>query len=397
LCFSISRLLFIQQLNLNTIRSFCSNKCSYSIAQQVNLFDSIKPLFAGKPLIIALNKIDLIKPENLSQENQELIRNISAQGTVIPMSTMNEEGVMNVKQMACEKLLEQRVDLKLKGKKVVNILNRLHLATPVPRDDKERPPVSRPGQQFYETNMETEEENSEELPEWMSGLNNQDWKKKYLLSNDDWKFDVIPEIMEGKNIADFIDPEIMQKLEELEKEEEIKEQDMENQMEEEDDDSSDLDEEDIELVKAIRDRKKVIVQRHRANKARNRAPLPTGADSSLKTIDKFESHLTEMGIDPSKAIERARSRSRSKSREPRKRTRSDNRERSKSRSISKTPEPGKGLRNVKQKLQADALARKAQKGRNSDARKGEADRTILDMKPKHLFTGKRGLGKTTRR
>ena len=34
---------------------------------------------------------------------------------------------------------------------------------------------------------------------------------------------VIPEIVDGKNIADFIDPDIMQRLEELEREEEMRE------------------------------------------------------------------------------------------------------------------------------------------------------------------------------
>ena len=44
--------------------------------------------------------------------------------------------------------------------------------------------------------------------------------ENYLLQNPDWKEDVIPEIMDGKNIADFIDPDIMEKLEALEREEE---------------------------------------------------------------------------------------------------------------------------------------------------------------------------------
>ena len=36
-----------------------------------------------------------------------------------------------------------------------------------------------------------------------------------------WKYDVVPEIMDGKNIADFVDPDILQRLDELEKEEEL--------------------------------------------------------------------------------------------------------------------------------------------------------------------------------
>ena len=40
------------------------------------------------------------------------------------------------------------------------------------------------------------------------------------MDNPAWKFDVMPEIMDGKNIADFIDPDIEEKLEALEREEE---------------------------------------------------------------------------------------------------------------------------------------------------------------------------------
>ena len=42
----------------------------------------------------------------------------------------------------------------------------------------------------------------------------------YILKKPEWKQDVIPEIMDGKNVADFIDPDIAEKLEALEREEE---------------------------------------------------------------------------------------------------------------------------------------------------------------------------------
>lgn len=42
----------------------------------------------------------------------------------------------------------------------------------------------------------------------------------YLLADDEWKFDTMPEIMDGKNVADFIDADIAEKLEALEREEE---------------------------------------------------------------------------------------------------------------------------------------------------------------------------------
>jgi nucleolar GTP-binding protein len=41
---------------------------------------------------------------------------------------------------ACEKLLAMRVELKLKGHKIGDVLNRLHLAEPQARDDTPRPP-----------------------------------------------------------------------------------------------------------------------------------------------------------------------------------------------------------------------------------------------------------------
>lgn len=44
--------------------------------------------------------------------------------------------------------------------------------------------------------------------------------ENYLLENEEWKSDTIPEIMDGKNIADFIDPDILERLDALEREEE---------------------------------------------------------------------------------------------------------------------------------------------------------------------------------
>ena len=40
------------------------------------------------------------------------------------------------------------------------------------------------------------------------GVYSMDMNKLYRLENDAWKYDIIPEIMDGHNIADFIDPDI---------------------------------------------------------------------------------------------------------------------------------------------------------------------------------------------
>lgn len=46
-----------------------------------------------------------------------------------------------------------------------------------------------------------------------------DMRKRWQLSNPGWKYDIAPEIIEGHNIADFIDPDIEAKLAALEAEE----------------------------------------------------------------------------------------------------------------------------------------------------------------------------------
>ncbi|KAL2521539.1 nucleolar GTP-binding protein 1 [Forsythia ovata] len=47
---------------------------------------------------------------------------------------------VGVKNAACERLLDQRIELKMKSKKLNNYLNRFRVAMPKPRDQKERPP-----------------------------------------------------------------------------------------------------------------------------------------------------------------------------------------------------------------------------------------------------------------
>ena len=61
------------------------------------------------------------------------------------------------------------------------------------------------------------------------------------------------------------------------------------------------------------------------------------------------------------------------------------------------PRQGSGLKDALQKNRAIKMGDKAQRRAGKDARKGEGDRHVPDLKPKHLFSGKRGIGKTDRR
>ncbi|CAF4883632.1 unnamed protein product, partial [Rotaria magnacalcarata] len=47
-----------------------SETCGYTLEEQLNLFNNIKVLFTNKPLIIALNKIDIKRLDELSPEKR---------------------------------------------------------------------------------------------------------------------------------------------------------------------------------------------------------------------------------------------------------------------------------------------------------------------------------------
>jgi hypothetical protein len=64
----------------------------------------------------------------------------------VAMSTLTGEGVTEVKTHAADKLLAMRVEVKLRTGKVNDVLNRVTVGEPKPRDSKERcvayqPPV----------------------------------------------------------------------------------------------------------------------------------------------------------------------------------------------------------------------------------------------------------------
>lgn len=187
--------------------------------------------------------------EDLVPENRTLVQDIIDSENVqcIQVSCHSEEGVMELKNIACDALLAHRVDSKLKGSKINSVINRIHVAQPVPRDDVVRAPFipdsvkerkkynkSDPNRRKLLHDIEQEEEDRDGIfsislkstssPFMVCAtdrVNNRSiLSADYLLANEEWKFDIMPEIMDGKNIADFIDPDIAEKLEALEREEE---------------------------------------------------------------------------------------------------------------------------------------------------------------------------------
>ncbi|PIN13153.1 GTP-binding protein CRFG/NOG1 (ODN superfamily) [Handroanthus impetiginosus] len=422
-----------------------SGSCGYSIAQQAALFHSIKSLFMNKPLIIVCNKTDLQPLEGISEDDMksvmemkaEAMKTVIAEGgeptdddsVLLTMSTLTEEGVISVKNAACERLLNQRVEMKMKSKKLNDCLNRFHVAMPKPRDQKERPPcipqavLEAKAKQAKQT-AEKERRKLErdlENENGGAGVYSASLKKHYILANDEWKEDVMPEILDGHNVYDFIDPDVLMRLEELEREESVLQG-----LEADDDfemDGAELSPEEQAALAEIRKKKSLLIQQHRLKKstAESRPIVPRKFDKDKQfTTERMGRQLSSLGLDPTLAINRARSKSRGRKRErsldrgdndgvdsmevdgdqPNKKLRLRSRSVSRSRSKSRPPAevvPGEGFKDTAQKKKAIKMAKSSSKKRNKDARRGEADRVIPNLKPKHLFSGKRSTGKTDRR
>ncbi|XP_018534380.1 nucleolar GTP-binding protein 1 [Lates calcarifer] len=378
-----------------------SEQCGHTLQEQLELFNSIRPLFANKPLIIVANKCDVKKINELSEENQKIFADLSAQGiSVTETSTLTEEGVMQVKTEACDWLLAHRVDTKMKGKKVHDVLNRLHLAMPAKRDDKERPPFIPEGALMRKKAMEVDAPKRKLEKDLEMELGDDyvlDLQKYWDLMNEDERHDKIPEVWEGHNIADYIDPDIMKKLEELENEEELKERAGEYDS---DDESEDEEMQEIRvLAKQIREKKQLMVAKSKEKDVHGpRMPRTTTkverkklekemSDLGLDMNDKDESHYAQQAR-RSRSVAKKRKREAS-SAPPTSKTRSQ--------SASRPPRDQSGLRDPKMAKKAKKMMKNSQKGMNRQGKKGESDRHVFDLKPKHLLAGKRKSGTTDRR
>lgn len=377
-----------------------SGTCGYSIDAQLGLFRNISPLFSQKPLVVVVNKTDLMRLEDLdaAQREQILATVKQANATVLQMSCNLDDGVADVKNTACELLLEKKIGFVQAKNAFSSLENRLHVAKPSVRDDRARPPsIPESVLQHRKTGrVLTDEERQErkkekrmieilndiEEPNSLVGL---DIRKQWQLEDADAAYDVIPELMDGHNIADWIDPEIEQRLLELEQEEEeLILQELEHnanaqaELAREDFQMDDLTREAVQIV---RDKVKVL-RMERVVKRSN---------SKERTSDP---RIAAATIRADARVGRKRTRSNSVTQEE---AGAAQRSNSLKRARTQTPAPGSGIRSASAKVKAVTLNRLGQKVRAHNGMRGEGDHWIPDWKPKHLFTGKRGLGSNDRR
>ena len=383
-----------------------SEQCGYSVQAQIQLFHSIKPLFANKLVFVVINKIDITRPEDLDAETKVMLDSMLKSGDVelLQLSCTTTEGVTEVKNAACERLIADRVAQKLKagtnssgavGGRLADVLTRIHVAQPLggvvrepyipeavknlrkfSKDDPERPRLAR----------DVEEENGG------AGVYNVNLKDQYRLDEDDWKYDRIPEVFDGKNVYDFIDPDIESKLAALEEEEESLEAKgyYDSDLEVEDADEADI------RMKAdlIREKRELIRNEARMRKSlKNRAVIPRPAQP--KKLSAMEDSLDKLGFDTTSIAARARSQSRGRS-ALRSRTGTEDMMdvdrpmsavdalKAKSRAKSQSNRREDGVTNEVARSKAERLQKLGQKKMNRMARQGEADRHTTAALPKHL-------------
>jgi len=390
-----------------------SEQCGYRLEEQVQLFESIKPLFANKPLLVVLNKIDIMGLDDLPAEKKELITKMTAGEDIncLQMSTMTETGVSEVKSEACEMLLGFRVEQKVRTKKIDGVLNRLHVAMPEKRDEKERPPcipekvLALKQGKAAKAQRKLEKDIEEELGDDY----HLDLKKHYTDIPEEERYDIIPEFWNGHNIADYIDPDIFEKLEELEREEGLR---LESGFY--DPPPLNMDEtlqEIREMAKQIRlkrfllrDNKRLstkhgkpIIPRHKLPHVRERK-----VEKLVKTMEGLgvdmsgseNANFTKSQVDLRRSVVRVGEKTPKLDRESSAIVKATGQ-------LIKRPHPKHelGIKDVLLKKKAKLMAKKdiEKKVAGRFAMKGEADRFIGDKKPKHLFAGKRGIGKTDRR
>jgi len=396
-----------------------SEMCGYTIATQVALFHSIKPLFRNRPLLIVLNKSDLRKVSDLDPTEKALIEGMKADASetveFFTTSCSNREGVDDVRAKACDQLLSMRVDQKVKQGKAEGVRARIHItSTAAPVNRPAFIPASvlkqREGGDAAAADGEKQEqlEKDRMIELGGAGVYSVDTWRRAILEDSTWKYDIIPEIMDGHNIVDFVDPDIDRQLEALEKEEGLLLADAALR----DDDKvlskwkgtqNTLD----ELHSRMRQRRLV----NKLRKGKNNH-APTTRMKGVKKGSAMEEELNDKGFAGAKVRGRSSSRPGSVRASSARATDALGKRK---REASVGSQGGDAVAaatrgrsaSIMKGLPSMEVAQRVEKKRRiqlkntrhggKQGRKGEGDRWVPDLKPKHLFSGKRGIGKTDRR
>ena len=375
-----------------------SETCGHSLEDQFNLFESLKPLFAKRPVMIVFNKVDLLDNENPDEEAMRQVQAFIEKNSKIPnlrMSALDDDMVRSVRETICKSLLDHRQTnntsvgvLKTdedyyKGVRVVEPTKARGKVRPVPFIPQSVLQEREAGVKEKRTTMkEIQDENGG------AGVFGLPMEEHHMLENSEWKYDIAPEMMNGMNVWDYVDPEIEKKLQELQQEEDQME---EPGMEEEEDPDHAMFA--TELAQ-VRKRKKIIISQAKVK-----------VNDKLKRVrtldaDEVKNKLDKQGLNSEKfkqrASERRLRRKRSESSDEGMEVEEEEKPKSK-RSDSRMRSPSQRAEYFKPTHKAEVKRRKIQKKHLKHGQAGDADRHVYSWMPKHLFSGKRGIGKNDRR
>lgn len=331
---------------------------------------------------------------------------------MLQLSCNTQEGVQAVKNAACERLLADRVAQKLKagttssgavGGRLADVMSRIHVAQPLDGVTREAfiPEAVKYMKKYDKTDPEKRKlARDVEGENGGAGVFNVDLRADYLLKDPAWKYDKVPELLDGKNVYDYIDPDIDAKLQALEEEEEKLEKEGFYDSEEDIDDSE---EEILHKASLIREKQALIRNEARMRKSlKNRAMIPR--KFGKKTISQLDDHLDELGVDTTDIVRRAREQSTTRGRSTtRSRLGTEDgdamdvdsasqtaqerfRSRSRARSQPAVNRREDGVQDVTSRSKAERAAKLGQRKMNRMARQGEADRHVAAALPKHLVS-----------
>jgi nucleolar GTP-binding protein len=173
-----------------------SEQCGFPLDQQLRLFESIRPLFANKQVMVVANKTDVMPYDRLPAATRAAIEETAraAGAELIPMSNISEENISVLKCTACDKLLEARVDAKLSASRVKDdVLSRITVALPKPRDGAVREAYIPESVAALASGggaaMDIKKTTERDLM-WSNGgpgVYACDYRKYYLLEEDEWR------------------------------------------------------------------------------------------------------------------------------------------------------------------------------------------------------------------
>ena len=424
-----------------------SENCGYSIAQQVSLFDSIRPLFKNKPLVIIANKTDLRKYTDLPEKDRKLIEEVAKehQTYLIQMSNTTGNGVFDVKSKACDILLKYR-EVKNSGAKTKDItgLDKIYIAKPTQiRDNRKRTP-NIPQSFLEEKKIKLNEEQNEKFDEEKflredninklekkiknnkfkevieanggTGIYYFPLREEFKLENPEWKYDIWPEFMDGKNVFDFVDKDILKKVEALEKEEEEILKNGDKGLDLEDNDNMDDGEESSELSDDLIEAHEKLVQNLKTIKERHKLVKKSKLPSKLVGDSATDKFMAQVRPDLKEKADKIKLLSQKMRRDQKDKVRSnlkkdagieeDDKIISDSDEMDIEEENQKTVKKKKLSEKESAkvtheknkivqrLQKKIQKKFDKNLQINETDRRIDSKKPKFFNTGKRGIGKT---